>query len=155
MTEGADALVAGVERLGAAWVVRAVTGIVDAYGRLDDAAHQAALAEAHAAGARAAARVASELRSLFALDPADQRSTPLEIIRSLRREATVVLADAGVPEVVRDDPYEVRAFPDDIYGIVPKSPSDLGDEDLGGALLAWGVGKAAVLRERGDPGQRG
>jgi hypothetical protein len=28
----------------------------------------------------------------------------------------------------------------------------LGDEDLGGALLAWGVGKARVLRDRKNPG---
>jgi hypothetical protein len=152
MDEGARALVDGVERLGAAWVVNAVMRIIDAYGRVTEPARVRALADARAAGERAATRVASELRSLFALDPAAQRATPLEIIRSLRAEATEVLADAGVPEVVRDD-YDMRAFPDDIYGIVPKYATDLGEEDLGGALLAWGMGKARVLRERADPGQ--
>ena len=82
---------------------------------------------------------------MFELDPAAQRATPLEIIRSLRREATEVLQAAGVPEVVRD-PYEVRAFPDDVYGIVLKTPAELGHDELGGALLAWGLGKAKVLR---------
>ena len=50
-----------------------------------------------------------------------------------------------MPEVVRD-PFESRAFPDDVYGIVLKTPAELGDDELGGALLAWGLGKAKVLR---------
>ena len=154
MAEGADAIVDGVDRLTAGWVVRAVTGIVDAWGRLDAAARAATIAEAQTAGARAAARVAGELRSLFALAPQDQRATPLEIVRSVRREATEVLAAAGIPEVERDR-YDVRSFPDDVYGIVPKAITDLGDEDLGGALLAWGIGKARVLQERATPGRGG
>jgi hypothetical protein len=51
-----------------------------------------------------------------------------------------------VPEVERDS-FDTRAFPDDVYGIVPKSIVELGDEDLGGALLAWGMGKARTLRD--------
>ena len=58
-----------------------------------------------------------------------------------------MLRAAGVPEVVRD-PFETRAFPDDVYGIVLKTPAELGDDELGGALLAWGLGKAKVLRAR-------
>jgi hypothetical protein len=149
MTEGAARLIDGVARLGAAWVVRAVTGLVDAWGKLDDAARADALAAAKVAGANAAARVEAELRALCALDPAAQRATPLEIIRSLRREASEVLRGAGVPEVVRDQ-FEARAFPDDVYGIVLKIPAELGDDELGGALLAWGMGKAKVVRARTD-----
>jgi hypothetical protein len=154
MVEGERALVDGVERLGAAWVLRAVTAIVEAYGRLDAATRAQTLAAARPAGDAAARRVASELRALFDLDPADQRVTPLEIIRSLRREATAVLQGAGIPEVERDT-YDSRAFPDDIYGIVPKSVAELGDEALGGALLAWGIGKAKMLRDRPKPGRGG
>jgi len=149
MAEGAAALVAGVDRLGAPWVTRAVTGLVDAWGRLDDGARAAALAAAATAGERAAARVEAELRALFELDPAAQRATPLEVIRSLRLEASDVLRAAGVPEVERD-PFETRAFPDDVYGIVLKTPAELGDDELGGALLAWGLGKAKVLRARSE-----
>jgi hypothetical protein len=152
MAEGAQAIVEGVERLAADWVVGMVTKIVDAWGRLDPSARAAAIDNARAAGNGAATRVAAELRQLFAQDPAGQRATPLEIVRSLRREPTAVLAAAGVPEVERD-PYEIRAFPDDIYGIVPKAVADLGDEDLGGALLAWGIGKARAVRRRAEPGQ--
>lgn len=153
MAQGAELLLDGVARLGAAWVVRAVTGLIDAWGKLDPAARVAVLARAAGAGSDASARVQAELRDLFALDPAAQRATPLEIIRSLRREAGEVLRAAGVPEVVRD-PFEIRAFPDDVYGIVLKIPAELGDDDLGGALLAWGLGKAKVLRARaaGDAG---
>src|SRR4051812_6804409 len=125
MAEGAQAIVDGVERLSADWVVGAVTKIVDAWGRLDGSARAAAIDEARAAGNRAATRVGAELRQLFGQDPSVQRATPLEIVRSLRREPTEVLAAAGVPEVERDR-YDVRAFPDDIYGIVPKAITDLG-----------------------------
>ena len=157
MVQGEELLIEGVARLGSAWVVAAVTGLADAWGKLDPAARAAAIAAASVAGERAATRVGAELRSLFGLDPAAQRATPLEIIRSLRREATDVLRSSGVPEVVRD-PFEARAFPDDVYGIVLKSPAELGDDELGGALLAWGLGKAKVLRSRavgGDGPRRG
>jgi hypothetical protein len=147
MAEGAQRLIDGVTRLGARWVVRAVTGLLDAWGALDAAARASAIAAAGVAGGQAATRVEGELRTLFDLDPAAQRATPLEIIRTLRREAGEVLRAAGVPEVVRDE-FETRAFPDDVYGIVLKTPAELGDEDLGGALLAWGLGKAKVLRAR-------
>jgi hypothetical protein len=147
MAEGAALLIGGVARLGGRWVVRAVTGILDAWGQLDAPTRSAAIAAATVAGEDGARRVEAELRALFELDPSAQRATPLEIIRSLRREAGEVLAGVGVPEVVRD-PFETRAFPDDVYGIVLKSPIELGDDELGGALLAWGMGKAKVLRAR-------
>ncbi len=147
MADGATRLLDGVVRLGPAWVVRIVTNLVDAWGGLDAPARAGAVAAATRAGGTATARVEQELRGLFALDPAAQRATPLEIIRSLRREAAEVLAAAGIPEVVRD-PFETRAFPDDVYGIVLRSPVELGDDELGGALLGWGMGKAKVLRAR-------
>jgi hypothetical protein len=63
----------------------------------------------------------------------------------------MVLAEAGVPPVVRDQ-YDARAFPDDLYGIVPKAITELGDDELGGALLAWGIGKAKAVQD--PPSQR-
>jgi hypothetical protein len=141
------AIVAGVERLGAAWVVGAVTRVVDAWGRLAAEARAHVIAQAADAGQAAAARVAGELRELFATDPAAQRSTPLAMVRSLRREATAVLAAAGIPEVERDA-HAARIFPDDVYGIVLESLAELGDDDLGPMLLVWGLGKAQTLRAR-------
>jgi hypothetical protein len=151
MTQGAGPLIDGVARLGPAWVVRSVTALIDAWGKLDDDSRAGAIAAATVAGEQAASRVETQLRALFELDPAAQRATPLEIIRSLYREASEVLRGAGVPAVVRD-PFETRAFPDDPYGIVLKNPAELGDDELGGALLAWGLGKAKILRSRAGGG---
>ena len=145
MAEGAQRMLAGVERLAAGWIVAQVTTILDAHGGLGDAERMHVLERAREAGEQGRDRVLGELRELFASPPTAQRSTPLEIIRSLRREPTSVLADAGVPPVVRDQ-YDARAFPDDLYGIVPKAITELGDEELGGALLAWGIGKAKAIQ---------
>lgn len=149
MEEASARIVTAVDELGAAWVERIVEAVVDVWARLDDAARERAQAQARDAGVRAANRVATDLRTLFALDPAEQRTTPLELVRTLRSEATAVLRDAGVPPVERDE-FEIRAFPDDVYGIVPRSLADLDptNEDLAPTLLAWGVGKSSVLRAR-------
>ena len=152
MAEAEARILEGVERYGAAWVVRQVVMIIDAWGRLDGDARARVIADAEAAGETATARVTDALRALFARDPADQRATPLEIVRTLRWEASGVLAGAGVPEVERDQ-FEVRAFPDDVYGIVPLGLADLGDSDLAAVLMAWGVAKARILRDRKNPGQ--
>jgi hypothetical protein len=151
MEEGAERMLEGVERLAVLWVVAQVTTILDAYGALGDAERMHVLERAQEAGEQARDRVVDELRALFAQPPSAQRSTPLEIVRSLRREPTAVLAAAGVPPVSRDD-YDSRAFPDDLYGIVPKAITELGDDELGGALLAWGIGKARAIQNL--PNQR-
>jgi hypothetical protein len=155
MDEAGTAIAAGVDRLAGDWVVRTVTDVVDAWGGLDGARRTETRARARAAGASGAARVGAGLRALFATDPAAQRTTPLEIVRTLRYDVTEVLAAAGVPPVERD-PFDERSFPDDVYAIVPRSLADLGDDDLAPMLMAWGLGKARVLRARAprsDPGE--
>jgi hypothetical protein len=147
--EISDAIVAGVERCGPSWVVGSVTRLVDAWGRLDSDRRAAAIAEADDAAGPAVATVVTALRDLFALDPAEQRTTPLQIVRRLVAAPTAVLQAAGVPGVVRDA-FEERAFPDDEYDLVPRTLGDLGDPDLGPRLLAWGLAKAAVLRARAE-----
>ena len=96
-------------------------------------------------------RVVAELRSLIATDPAEQRATPLELMRTAAREPTDVLAAVGVPDVARDE-FEERSFPADRYGLVPRTFADL-DETLGPVQLVWGIAKAAALRVPGpdDP----
>jgi hypothetical protein len=126
-----------------------VTRLVDAWGRLDGEQRSAAIEAAEAAAGPAVASVVAALRELFALDPAQQRTTPLQVVRSLVATPTVVLLAAGVPGVVRDA-FEERAFPDDEYDLVPRTLGDLGDPDLGPLLLAWGIAKAAVLRARAE-----
>jgi hypothetical protein len=138
-------IVAGVERSLPGWVERQVERILDAWGRLDPDARARAREDARAAGVAATARVAGALRAVLAAPIVEQRATPLEIVRSAYREPTGVLAAAGVPPVLRDE-FDERAWPDDRYGLVPRTLGDLGDEDLGPLLLAWGMAKAASLR---------
>jgi hypothetical protein len=147
LDEAGRAILAGVEREAAPWVVREVDRILDAWGGLDATRRHAARDEARRAGDAARDRVVRELRALLAQDPADQRATPLEVVRSLRHEPTALLASLGVPDVVRDE-FDERAFPDDRYGLTITVLGDLGDPDLSPMLLAWGVGKATVLRAR-------
>ena len=152
MREAATGIVAGVEAALPGWVEREVERIVDAWGRLDEAQRAEATAAAGTAGRSATQRVVAGLRDLFGRDPVEHTATPLQIVRSAYREPTAVLAAVGIPPVERDEFHE-RAWPDDDYGLVPESLADLGDEDLGPLLLAWGLAKAAVLRARaGDPG---
>jgi len=91
----------------------------------------------------ATTRVAAELRVLIDTDAAEQRVTPLEVVRTAVREPSVVLEDLGVPSVVRDE-FEERSFPDDRYGLAPRTFADL-DGALGPWQLVWGVAKAALL----------
>ena len=68
-------------------------------------------------------------------------------MRSAYREPTGVLAEAGVPPIVRDE-FDERAWPDDVYGLVPRTLGDLGDPELAPLHLAWGMAKATVIRDR-------
>jgi hypothetical protein len=151
LAEHGAAIVAGVDARLAAYLVGRATRVLDAWARLDPAARADVDARLHAAADAASARVARELRSLFARDPGAQTATPLELVRASVREPTEVLVAAGIGAVQRDD-FEERAWPDDRYGLVPRSFGALsapGEEDeLGPALLGWGLAKAAALRAR-------
>jgi hypothetical protein len=144
--EASAALVEGVGRALPAWAARSADVLLTAWGGLDTARRQEVVAAAREAGEQAARRVAAELRELLRLDPAEQRATPLEIIRSAVAEPTAVLAAAGLPEVVRD-PFEERAWPDDRFGLIPRTVRDL-DPDLAAVHFAWGIAKASLLRAR-------
>jgi hypothetical protein len=150
LAEASAALVDGVGRAVPAWAVRSADGLLAAWGGLDAGRRREVVEAAREAGERAARRVAAELAGLLALDPAEQRATPLEIIRTAVVEPTEVLAAAGMPDVVRD-PFDERWWPDDRFGLVPRTLRDL-DPDLAAIHFAWGVAKAAVLRARAaDP----
>lgn len=149
--EASEALITGVGTALPAWATRSADLLLTAWGGLDADRRREVVAAAGEAGEQAARRVAAELRDLLALDPAEQRATPLEIIRSAVAEPTAVLAAAGLPDVVRD-PFEERAWPDDRFGLVPRTLRDL-DPDLAAIHFAWGVAKAALLRARSGPGE--
>ena len=146
LAEASAALLDGVGRALPLWAARSADGLLGAWGRLGSDRRREVVEEARAAGEAAARRVAAELGELFALDAAEQRATPLEIIRTAVVEPTAVLAGAGLPDVVRD-PFDEQAWPDDRFGLVPRTLKDL-DPDLAAVHFAWGVAKAAVLRAR-------
>ena len=151
--EASQALIDGVGAALQAWATRSADFLLSAWGELDGERRQEVVVAARGAGEQAARRVADELRELLALDPGEQRATPLEVIRGAVAEPTAVLAAAGLPAVVRD-PFDERAWPDDRFGLVPRTLRDV-DPDLAAVHFAWGVAKAAVLRARagsGDPG---
>jgi hypothetical protein len=152
MAEVSEALVDGVRRALPPWAERSADRLLSAWGGLDADRQRHVVAAAGQAGEQAAGRVVAELRSLLALDPAEQRATPLEIIRGAVVEPTAVLAAAGLPDVVRD-PFEEQAWPDDRFGLVPRTLRDL-DADLAAVHFAWGVAKAAVLRARAEHHER-
>jgi len=147
LDEAGAAIVAGVERQVPGWVQRQVVRLLDAWGRAPDEARVRAETQSAEAGTAAARRVVDELRALFAVDPTHQQATPLEVVRTAYREPTAVLAAAGVPPVVRDE-FDERAWPDDVYGLVPRTLGDLGDAELAPLHLAWGMAKATVIRAR-------
>jgi hypothetical protein len=146
LAEASVALVDGVGPALPPWAARAADTLLSAWGKFDADRQREIVAAARKAGERAARRVATELAELLTLDPAEQRATPLEIIRTAVVEPTAVLAEAGLPDVVRD-PFEERAWPQDRFGLIPRTLRDL-DPDLAAVHFAWGVAKAAVLRAR-------
>jgi hypothetical protein len=148
LREAGDAIVTGVEAALPSWVECRVAHIADAWGRLDHGARAALDAQAEEAGRAAAVRIAEELRTFFATSVTEQRTTPLEIVRTATRDVTAVLANAGIPPVQRDA-FDERAFPDDRYGVTPASLADL-DDDLGPWQLAWGLTKARIMRDEAD-----
>jgi hypothetical protein len=145
--EASDAIIAGVESALPDWVERSVTRIVDAWGRTPPDVRARAERDAITAGTAATTRTVADLRALFALDPAEQQATPLELVRHAYREPTAVLGAAGIPPVERDD-FAERAWPDDTYGLVVHTLGDLGDDELAPLQMAWGLAKAKVLRAR-------
>ena len=147
LDETGAAIVVGVERQVPGWARAQVERLLDAWGRAPADARIRAEEQSADAGAAAARRIVAELRALFAVDPAQQQATPLEVVRTAYREPTAVLAAAEVPPIVRDE-FDERAWPDDVYGLVPRTLGDLGDPELAPLHLAWGMAKATVLRAR-------
>jgi hypothetical protein len=145
--ETAAAIVAGVEAQVPLWTRAQVERLLDAWGNTPEDKRARAEAESAEAGQAAARRIVAELQALFAVEPERQRATPLEIVRTVYREPTEVLEAASVPPVVRDE-FDERAWPDDVYGLVPRTLGDLGDPDLAPLHLAWGMAKATVIRAR-------
>lgn len=90
--------------------------------------------------------VASGLATLLAEDPEEQRTNPLQLLRSAARFAVPALESMGIAPPERDE-FEQRAMPEDPYGIGPLAWIDLGEE-VHEAGITWGAWKAATVISR-------
>ncbi len=98
LAEAGGAIAAGVAREVPSYVTAQVDRILDAWGQAGAETRAAAMAAAApAAGAAASERIGGALGRLLATDPSEQRSTPLEIVRTVYREPTEILDGRGGP----------------------------------------------------------
>ncbi len=144
LAEMADALGDAIEATVGPWLIGSVRRVAAAQ-RLDIGDRLLLAAEAAANAAKA--DVVPKVRALLAADIDEQTTTPLALLREAVGPATAVLAELGAVPVDRD-PFAVRAFPEDVYGLGPATFEDVAPElkDLG---LEWGAAKAFVhLRRR-------
>lgn len=143
LTQLAEELADGVQAALPEWVEAAVHRLLIAYsGHADPTVIQAA----RDAGRAAAEDVGSRVRALLELDVDEQWTNPLALVRAAVAYPTLVLHDAAVPPVVRDELAE-RQFPDDVYDLTPTRFADLAPE-LHEPSLAWGAGKAFIIKTR-------
>jgi len=130
----ADRLVVAVTQAVPAWAVWHLERLGGS-GRWDQA-------ELEAVGARARDAAVARLRNLLSCDIDEQSSTPLSVLASIVAAPTEFLQVAGVAPIARD-PFDAARDPGDLYGLIPRTWSDLGDE-VADAGMTWGAAKAYV-----------
>ncbi len=144
LAEKADALADAIEVTVGPWLIGAVRRVAAAQ-RLPGA--DDLLSAAESAANQAKADVVPRVRALLTADIDEQQTTPLTLLREAVGPATAVLAEFGAIPVQRD-PFAVRAFPEDVYGLAPATFEDVAPE-LKDPGLEWGAAKAFVhLRRR-------
>jgi hypothetical protein len=140
----AAAVLVGVDRhLAAFWERRALT-LVEVWAERPATSDEADRVRAAAEGA--AATAVAELRRLLAADVDQQWTTPVDVVRRSMGELTELLAGMGIAPVVRDE-FEERAYPDDPYGLAPRTLADV-DASLQEPALVWGAAKARLHAAR-------
>lgn len=146
----ATALADGLVDAIPSWVGRCVRVRVEQSGVIPPADLDERVA---ATARRAEEEVGPRLRALLATDIDAQPTSPLAVVRDAVRYPTSLLAELGVPEVVRDAEAE-RLFPEDRYDLNPASFADL-DPALAELGVEWGAAKAYVhLTRRRREGRR-
>jgi hypothetical protein len=143
MESYAAALIEGIEACLPRWVERCVRDVMVAWeGDLPaDIARSA-----QRAGVVAGQEIAAQVRRLLETDIDEQRTTPLQLVRSAVRYPGEVLAAAGAPRPERD-PFAESAFPSDVYDLSPASWAEV-DPALSEPGIAWGAAKAFTHMQR-------
>jgi hypothetical protein len=135
----ASELAHGVAEHLPAWVVRCVeTRMTEWAGDVPPDVRAAA----ERAGEQARDEVGEQVAEALDRDVDDQPNPPLSVLRRAVHFPTSVLADAGVPPVVRDE-IDERLLPDDIYALAPATFADI-HPSLHEPGLSWGAAKAFV-----------
>ncbi|MGE0877860.1 MAG: hypothetical protein AB7L13_00120 [Acidimicrobiia bacterium] len=143
MDEYSQALLDAVDAAVPGWIERLVCDLVVAYrGECSFEVRR----RVRAAGQRAAADVHEQLGAFLETDVDEQRTNPLSILRGAVTYATAALKDEQIPEVVRDE-FAERAFPDDVYNLVPAGWNDI-DVSLQEPGMIWGAWKAKQHLDR-------
>jgi hypothetical protein len=101
---------------------------------------------AEQAARQAQRETGAAIRALLKADIAEQRTTPLALLRQAVRYPTEVLRKAGVPPVERDH-FARHAFPDDDYDLSPATWADI-DPGLTELGITWGAAKAFEHKRR-------
>ena len=96
-----------------------------------------------------AAGAIRDLCNLLSLDPEEQRTNPLTVLRRATVPITAFLTEIGAKPVLRDE-FQQRSFPDDFYALCPATWADV-SEDLVEPGLEWGAWKAAMIITRRRP----
>jgi hypothetical protein len=143
----ARALADAIDAALPAWVERSVARFVPLDTTAPPPDDGTSLADTVAAlGTQVRDEVGGRVRALLETDIDEQRASPLALLRSAVRQPTELLRSLGVAPVQRDD-FDVRNFPDDVYGLVPTSFADV-DASLQDPGLRWGAAKAHVFKQR-------
>jgi hypothetical protein len=88
-----------------------------------------------------------ELERVLTADVDAGAGSPLAVIRAATGGVTRLLVDSGAV-VPRRDEFDVRTFPDDLFGFGPAAFTDI-DPALHEPGLVWGAARAHVhLRRR-------
>jgi hypothetical protein len=139
----AKALAAAIEQALPGWVTGCVERVMRAWaGQVPPEVERAA----EKAGRQAQTETGAAIRALLMADIAEQRTTPLALLRQAVRYPTEVLRQAGVPPVERDH-FARHAFPDDDYDLSPATWADI-DPGLTELGITWGAAKAFEHKRR-------
>ncbi|MEQ8842970.1 MAG: hypothetical protein RIB98_18485 [Acidimicrobiales bacterium] len=91
--------------------------------------------------------LAPQLARVLGADVDAGAGNPLAVVRAGTGPITSLLVEAGAEPAARDE-FDVRAFPDDLFGFGPASFADI-DPSLHEPGLVWGAARAHVhLRRR-------
>jgi hypothetical protein len=94
----------------------------------------------------ATTRSLADLQSLLEVDPTEQKTNPLALLREATMPVTDELRRIGATPIERDE-FHQRSFPSDVFGLCPATWADI-HESLVEPGLEWGAFKAASVISR-------